>query len=141
MALKAFCISLVFLAGVAAAVHLRFLPGIVLWIYLAFSLLSLLLYAKDKWAARRGGWRTPEKTLHLFAFAGGWPGALYAQQLLRHKSAKRSFRQMFWLTVVLNLCVLAYLASPQATPYRSMIGSWENQVREGFAEIRRQVNL
>jgi hypothetical protein len=33
---------------------------------------------------------------------GGWPGALLAQQFLRHKSVKAEFRAAFWLTVAVN---------------------------------------
>lgn len=80
--------------------------------YLGLSLLTFLAYALDKSAAVRGGWRTPEKTLHLLALAGGWPGALLAQQLLRHKSSKQPFRTVFWATVVLNVGGLVVLASP-----------------------------
>jgi uncharacterized membrane protein YsdA (DUF1294 family) len=42
----------------------------------------------------------------------GWPGALLAQQVLRHKSAKGEFRAVFWVTVVLNTGALVVLASP-----------------------------
>ena len=112
MAFKTFCISLIFLASLALAAQEGFLPMLVVWVYLALSLLSLLLYGKDKWAAGRRWRRTRERTLHLLAVAGGWPGALYAQQLFRHKSAKRSFRRMFWFTVLLNICALGYLLSP-----------------------------
>src|SRR5690606_10783913 len=111
--------------GLAAAVIGGYLPMLVFWAYLALSLLSMLLYAKDKWAASRGGRRTRERTLHLFALAGGWPGALYAQQLFRHKSVKRSFRRVFWLTVMLNVAALGYLVTPSAAQYRAMIHAWE----------------
>jgi uncharacterized membrane protein YsdA (DUF1294 family) len=47
-----------------------------------------------------GAIKTPESNLHLLALAGGWPGALFAQQFLRHKSAKAEFRGTFWVTVV-----------------------------------------
>ncbi len=60
-------------------------------IYFAASLAAFLAYAFDKSAAKGGRWRTSEGTLHLLALAGGWPGALLAQQFLRHKSAKASF--------------------------------------------------
>jgi len=86
-----------------------------LWLaglYLGLSAVTFLVYAADKSAASRGAWRTPENTLHLLALAGGWPGALLAQQLLRHKSTKQPFRLVFWATVVLNVAGLLVLASP-----------------------------
>ena len=62
-------------------------------------------------AAARGQWRTAENTLHLLALGGGWPGALVAQQLFRHKSAKRAFRRVFQATVVLNCALLVWLTT------------------------------
>lgn len=87
-------------------------PVWVAGLYLALSVATFLAYAADKSAATRGAWRTPEANLHLMALAGGWPGALLAQQFLRHKSAKQAFRQAFWGTVALNLVGLVVLASP-----------------------------
>lgn len=112
-----------FLALVAAAVVLRVLPLEVLVIYLAASSLTFLVYAWDKSAARAGAQRTPEKTLHVLALAGGWPGALIAQQTLRHKSRKESFRAAFWATVVLNCGLLAALfTAPGAELLRAVLG-------------------
>ena len=71
--------------------------------YLGLSLLAFLTYAVDKSAAISGRWRTAEQTLHLFSLAGGWPGALIAQQLLRHKTNKQSFIYAFWFTVLVNV--------------------------------------
>ena len=67
------------------------------------SFITFLVYAIDKNAARKRGWRVPEKLLHLLALLGGWPGALASQRLLRHKCSKRPFLVVFWLTVALNL--------------------------------------
>lgn len=116
-AVTAFITAGVFLAFVTAiAVHGR-LPFSVLWLYLGMSALSLCMYALDKSAAKKGGQRTPENTLHLLSLGGGWPGAMYAQQLLRHKSSKTSFRVVFWLTVIINIAALFYLLSPYGSPY------------------------
>ena len=81
-------------------------------LYGAMSLVTFQVYAMDKSAARRGAGRTSETTLHLLALVGGWPGALLAQQWLRHKSAKRAFRAVFWATVLVNVAGLALLCSP-----------------------------
>lgn len=82
--------------------------------------MTFFIYAIDKSAARRSAWRTPERTLHLLALAGGWPGALLAQQLLRHKTAKLPFRITFWVTVVLNVAGLLWLCSPAGKSYVHM---------------------
>jgi len=83
-------------------------------VYLAMSLMTYIIYYFDKSAAQKGEWRTQESTLHLFALFGGWPGALVAQQQLRHKSIKRSFRTVFWGTVALNSCAFIVLINPSA---------------------------
>ena len=64
----------------------------------------------------RGAWRTPESTLHFLALAGGWPGALLAQQFLRHKSTKVEFRSVFWGTVIMNVAAFLALCSPIGQP-------------------------
>lgn len=68
--------------------------------YLVGSLVAFGLYLHDKRSALRSGWRTPEARLHLIELFGGWPGALLAQQLLRHKTRKFSFQLVFWLIVM-----------------------------------------
>lgn len=93
-------------------------PRWVPWVYPAVSALAFVAYASDKSAAKRGEWRIPENTLHLLALAGGWPGALVAQQVLRHKSSKAEFRAVFWGTVVLNIAGFAVLASSYGQAFR-----------------------
>lgn len=101
-----------FLILLGAAAFFKELPLSVLALYLVASVVAFVAYAFDKSAAQRNEWRTPENTLHLFALLGGWPGAMAAQRLLRHKSAKASFQMTFWVTVVLNCGALAWLLSP-----------------------------
>lgn len=85
----------------------------ILVLYLAASAASLVVYAVDKSAARHDRWRVSESTLHLLALIGGWPGALVAQWLFRHKSRKASFQAAFALTVVLNCAFLWWFWSAQ----------------------------
>lgn len=84
-------------------------PAVVPLLYAAMSLVTYVLYAMDKSAAQHNQWRIQESTLHLFALIGGWPGALIAQDRLRHKSVKAAFRFVFWITVALNFIALAWL--------------------------------
>ena len=101
--------SVLFLCMLAGAVITRNLPLVVIYFYLGASFVAFCAYALDKSAAKNNMWRTPESTLHLFSMIGGWPGALFAQRLLRHKSKKQSFRTVFWVTVLLNFSALSWL--------------------------------
>lgn len=113
-----------FSAFVAGTVAMGELPWPVLALYLGASLVAFGAYAVDKAAARNHQWRTPESTLHLLSLVGGWPGALAAQRLLRHKSSKASFQAGFWLTVVLNCGGLGWALTPQGSEaLRRLLGA------------------
>ncbi len=107
--------AILFLVFLGMSAGTAKIPLLILPFYCVVSLSAFMLYAFDKAAAQRGGRRTPESTLHLFSLVGGWPGAIFAQQLLRHKSKKQSFRVVFWLTVLLNFGVLIWLHTPAGT--------------------------
>jgi uncharacterized membrane protein YsdA (DUF1294 family)/cold shock CspA family protein len=87
----------------AIAARLWHPPRWIALVYLIASVVTFLVYALDKRAARDGRWRVEEATLHAFALAGGWPGALLAQTFLRHKSAKTEFLRVFRVTVAANV--------------------------------------
>jgi len=97
---------------VATSALIEKTPFIVLYLYLAASLVTFIIYAMDKSAAKKGAWRTQESTLHLLSLAGGWPGAMVAQQKLRHKSKKQNFRIIFWITVLLNIGIFVWWHTP-----------------------------
>jgi uncharacterized membrane protein YsdA (DUF1294 family)/cold shock CspA family protein len=80
-------------------------------IYFVVSGLTMFAYAFDKSAALNARWRTQEQTLHVFELLGGWPGALIAQQLFRHKTNKTSFQTTFWVCVFANIAGLALYAA------------------------------
>ena len=101
-----------FAAFLAAALITGKLPLTVLGVYVAASVVAFVAYAFDKSAAEKEQWRTKESTLHLFGLIGGWPGALLAQKVFRHKSRKREFQTVFWATVVLNCVALALYSTP-----------------------------
>jgi len=98
-----------FLVVVGVSYFFADLPLIVVGAYALLSMITFIAYAIDKAAAQAGRWRTAESSLHMLALLGGWPGALLAQQTLRHKSKKGSFRVVLWATVILNCVGLAWL--------------------------------
>jgi len=106
-------IAFVFACLLAAAWWAEKIPAFVPGIYAFLSLLAFAAYARDKAAARDNTWRTPENSLHAIAIFGGWPGALVAQDVLRHKSSKPAFQWMFWFTVLVNCAVMLWLLRRQ----------------------------
>jgi len=80
---------------------MRSLPTVVA-VYAVLSFVTLALYALDKWAARAGRPRVRERTLQVLTFAGGFPGALTGQWLLRHKTRHASFVLGAWLALLLH---------------------------------------
>lgn len=91
------------------------LPITVAAVYFVASVITFILYAIDKSAARNDSWRISEKTLHVLSLIGGWPGAIIAQKTLRHKSKKQSFRSVFFATVLINLGGLVWLVVSKNT--------------------------
>jgi uncharacterized membrane protein YsdA (DUF1294 family)/cold shock CspA family protein len=91
------------LLAITGAAFSGYLPRQAGSVCLLMSLAAFVTYAVDKRRANRNAWRIPEANLHLLALCGGWPGALAAQQLLRHKNRKQEFQLTFWVTVVLNV--------------------------------------
>ncbi len=70
--------------------------------YGVVSVIAFLLYWSDKHEARTDARRIPENILHAVELAGGWPGALIAQQVFRHKTRKVSYQVLFWAIVLLH---------------------------------------
>jgi uncharacterized membrane protein YsdA (DUF1294 family) len=101
----------IFLAFIAILTLSGKLPLALLGLYAGASIVAFVAYAADKSAARRNAWRIRESTLHLLALIGGWPGALVAQNHLRHKTSKPPFLVVFWASALLNCIALGLFIS------------------------------
>jgi uncharacterized membrane protein YsdA (DUF1294 family) len=71
------------------------------------SVVCFAAYGLDKRRAVQGARRISERTLHLLAMFGGWPGALLGQRKFRHKTKKLSFLIVFWFVVIFHLAIVA----------------------------------
>jgi uncharacterized membrane protein YsdA (DUF1294 family) len=102
------CVLVAFAIAYAITAAIRGIPAWVHLLYAGASLLCFASYAIDKSAARAGRDRISESMLLSLGFVGGWPGAIVAQQLFRHKTVKPLFRLRFWCSVGANLAVFAW---------------------------------
>lgn len=59
--------------------------------YAVFSLITFGTFFLDKRRAQLDLQRTPERTLHILSLLGGFPGALAAMAIVRHKNRKPMF--------------------------------------------------
>jgi len=107
-------IAVTFTLFMSYSIYWQQLSSLIGLIYLAASAMTYIAYARDKSAAKTGKWRTKEVTLQLFSLFGGWPGAILAQGLLRHKSRKLRFQIVFWLMLSVNLTVFILYYSDRA---------------------------
>ena len=104
----ALAIAASFFVLLVGFVVLNKMPVLLLAAYGLFSGVAFFMYGADKSAAKQGRWRTSESTLHTINLVGGWPGALVARQVFRHKTTKQPFRTIFWITVIANCAALAW---------------------------------
>lgn len=100
-------LMVIYWPALGVAVWLGRLPWWVVPASLFVNLLTFFFYWQDKYAASKSQWRISERSLHLWSVAGGWPGAWFAQQVLRHKSVKASFREVYWATAVFHCAAVA----------------------------------
>ena len=104
--------ALVLLVGLATALDRP--SSLALWIGLwsiAISIATFGVYGYDKTQAIAGGSRVPEAALQMLGLLGGTPGAIGGILFFRHKTKKRRFLLVLWLTVLvqISLCVLAVI--------------------------------
>ncbi|WP_111412224.1 DUF1294 domain-containing protein [Billgrantia lactosivorans] len=102
-------IAAAFFALLAALSALGNTPWQLMAAYALLSVVTFAMYGIDKAAAGKGRRRTPEATLLFAGLIGGWPGALPAQRLFRHKTRKQPFQTIFWCGVVVNCGVVGWL--------------------------------
>ena len=80
-----------------------------LYIYLAVvNVVAFVLYGIDKYKAKQGAWRIPEKTLLGIAVIGGSVGALAGMNFFRHKTKHWYFKYGLPAILAVHLGIAAY---------------------------------
>lgn len=75
----------------------------ILWrVYLIVGILTFLLYGLDKFLAKAGWRRIPERWLHTLAILGGFGGAYLGMQLFNHKTNKPAFKWVLWAALIIH---------------------------------------
>lgn len=82
---------------------------ILMYYLIVVNVITWIIYGLDKWKARNGKQRIPERTLLLFTAAGGSAGAIAGMLMFRHKTRKAKFVVTVPVLLVVH-CVLVGLA-------------------------------
>ena len=77
----------------------------VITLYIVMSGVAFSLFYFDKWAAQAGAWRIPELWLHCVEMAFGWPGALIASEVIKHKRKKKSYMTILYIISALHIII------------------------------------
>jgi len=81
-----------------------------LWrVYLILSLITLFLYAVDKFLAKAEWKRIPERWFHTLSLVGGFPGAIVGMNLFNHKTKNNKFRWVIIASILLHSAGIAIL--------------------------------
>lgn len=78
----------------------------VLLLAIPLNFINFLLFGYDKFQAKRGGWRIPERVLLGLSLLGGGIGGLAGMLTFRHKTRKN----IFYLATIVGIGLLIYLA-------------------------------
>lgn len=76
---------------------------------LAANVVAFVAFGIDKRKARKGRWRTPERTLMTMAAVGGALGAWLGMKAFHHKTLHRKFRYGVPALLIAWLALLGWL--------------------------------
>ncbi|AZA55159.1 DUF1294 domain-containing protein [Chryseobacterium sp. G0201] len=79
------------------------------YLLLIVNLITLSVFALDKWKAVKHQRRISENTLLFITFLCGTIGSLLGMLIFRHKVSKKSFLLKFGLVVVIQIILIYFL--------------------------------
>jgi uncharacterized membrane protein YsdA (DUF1294 family) len=78
-------------------------------VLILINIAGFIIAALDKYKARKGLWRIPERTFFIIAVLGGGPGVYTALILFRHKTRHLSFMVGIPAIFFMQLTLIYYL--------------------------------
>jgi|GEM_PF-1759540 len=108
MAWLSFATGMLFVAVTRDGVKLPAFLAIYLLLTVLGSLIAFLITMFDKRRSMTEQPRVSERTLHVLAALGGWPGLYLARRMFRHKTLKLSFRAVSWAIIAGHAAIIGY---------------------------------
>ena len=108
LAWLAFATGMLYIAITRSGVKLPAFLAIYLLLTVVLSAIAFVMTWSDKRLAISEQDRIPERTLHVIAGLGGWPGLYLGRRMFRHKTLKLSFRAVAWSIIGLHAAIIAY---------------------------------
>lgn len=104
-------LTLIGLSIILAALYLAKTTSISIFIiwYVSASLITFCAFYFDKKYSVKNQSRVSENNLHTLELIGGWPGALIASQLFRHKTSKLSYQIVLWSIILIHILFWIWL--------------------------------
>jgi uncharacterized membrane protein YsdA (DUF1294 family) len=81
---------------------------VILFYFLFINVLSMFIYAVDKWLAKKSYQRISERELHTFVLLGGFLGATLSMAIFGHKTSKSSFLIKHIILMTIWIAVISY---------------------------------
>lgn len=85
-------------------------PEMIILYVLIINLIGFLIMGLDKFKAKKGFWRTPEKTIFTITLLGGGIGTVTGMYLFRHKTKKMKFTIGLPTILISEIVLIIYFA-------------------------------
>lgn len=77
--------------------------------FITINIITFMLFAIDKWKAKKNRWRIRESVLLGASFIGGAMGGLLSMRVCRHKTQKKRFSIGIPMMLVLHLLIVVFI--------------------------------
>lgn len=79
---------------------------LLIYIAIAWNIITFAMFGIDKYKAIKGKWRISERTLILSSFMMGGIGAMLGMNIFRHKTKHIKFKILIPVSVIVNILIV-----------------------------------